>query len=168
MQLRALFSLLVLTGVGAAAEAVAPPVPREIAAWIETYAASQSSDGVAPSYYPAATRIAEGRLGREFAAAIVFTLEGAGGGNNYLQYLAVFWKRGQRYTFCCAQRVGGKGIRSVEHVALSGAGVRIGGNEYAPGKDPMCCPSKPYVADLAVQGTQLLELRVSDNPWRDP
>ena len=159
---RCLFLCLIAWGLGAAAEPSGPPVPKEVAAWIRTYASSQAAGGRAPTYYPGGTKIAQGRLGNKSTAAIVFTLEGVGGGNNYSQYLAVFWKRGAHYVYCCSRLVGGKGIRSVEQVALRGTSIRIGGKDYVPGADPMCCPSKPYTTDLAVENAQLVELRASN------
>jgi hypothetical protein len=153
---------LVMSVAGTAAEPSGAPVPQEVTAWIQSYASSQSSHGIAPTYYAGGTKIAEGRLSGKSAAAVVFTLEGAGGGNNYTQHLAVFWKRHTRYEYCCSRLVGGKGIRSVEQVSLRSESIHIAGNNYVAGADPMCCPSKPYTEDLAVQNSQLIELRASD------
>ena len=165
-----LFGLVSMTCAGAVAQPRADSVPPEVTSWIKGYATSlKSPEGTLPYYYPDATRLAKGALGSEPATAVVFTLEGFSGGNNYVQYLTVFWKRGGHYVYCCTQRVGGKGIRSVETVAFSGGKVQIGGKEYVSGTDPMCCPSKPYTEEFAEVNSQLAETaRTSNNHWRGP
>ena len=165
---RSLLLGLVVLNAGLAGEPSGSPVPKEVATWIQRYAVSQTSNGIAPTYYPGGTMMAEGRLGSQAAAVVVFTLEGAGGGNNYSQYLAVFWKHGNQYVYCCSRHVGGKGIRSVERVSLPGASIRLGGKDYVPGKDPMCCPSRAYSDDLAVRDAELVELGASDTGSRGP
>ena len=169
MNLCARFGVVVLSGVTAAAEPETTQIQKDLAAWVQTYAASQKSFQGSPSrYYPDATKTAEGQLNGEAAAAIVFTLEGIRAGNDYLQYLGLFWKRGVHYALCCSRQIGGKGIRSVEEVSFAGDTIRLSGKEYVPGTDPMCCPSKPYIAEIRVQDAQLVDVQASNNRWSGP
>jgi hypothetical protein len=169
MRLRTLFGLVTLICGSATAESVPSDIPAEMASWLKSYATSRRTfDGKTPDYFPDATRMAEGQLGTETAAALLFTLEGVRGGTDHLQYLSVFWKRGGHYVFCCSHRVGGKGIGDVETVAISGDTVRLSGKQYVPGTDAMCCPSRPYATDMAVVGSKLVDKRASNNRWRGP
>jgi hypothetical protein len=170
MKLGVLFSLVAMTSVSAAAQLKGDALPDEVGSWIRGYAVSlKSREGVVPSYYPGGTLMAEGILVESPAAAVVFTLEGFEGGNNYTQYVAVFWKRGGHYVYCCSQRGGGQGFRTVERVALSGGNVQLSGKENVPGTDPMCCPSKPFAAEMTVANSKLVEsARTSNNRWNGP
>lgn len=151
----ALFSLLVLMCATAVAQPKADSVPGEVASWIQAYATSlKSPEGVVPDYYPDGTRVTEGTIDGKPSAAAVFTLESFEGGNNYTQFLAVFWKQSDHYAFCCVSRVGGKGVASVGGVAFAGNHLLVSGNDYTP-DDPMSHPSKPYVQSIALIGTQL-------------
>src|ERR1700722_5603335 len=86
--------LIRLACAGALAQRVGGAIPDELSAWAQTYAASKmADDGRTVDYYADGTMVAEGRLGGEVAAALVFTLEGITTPNDYQQFLSVFWKR---------------------------------------------------------------------------
>ena len=86
-------------------------------------------------------------------AAVIFTIEGLEGGNNYTQFMAAFASLSQqaedhpqKMNLLDVMAIGGKGIRGIEFKKLRMK--RIKGNvvisvptlEYGP-KDAMCCPS---------------------------
>jgi hypothetical protein len=157
MRPRALISLISLLSGSAIAQSVAAQLPTEVASWLKSYAASRTTfDHKSPHFYADATEIVEGRLDAESATALVFTLEGVRGGNDYLQYLSVFWNRGGHHVFCCAERVGGKGIGDVAAITISEGAIHLSGKQFVPGSDAMCCPSRPYTRDLTVVGSKLV------------
>ena len=107
-------------------------------------------------------RIATDREGGAVAVAI-FTIEGFGGGNNYIQYMAVFASldaeaagRPPRMSLLDVMAVGGKGIRAVESGNIkirrskNDVVVTVPTKNYAP-SDAMCCPSIKSEAQFTIQ-----------------
>ena len=106
-------------------------------------------------------------------AVAVFTVEGFGGGNNHIQYMAVFASldaeaagRQPRMSLIDVMAVGGKGIRAVESGNIkigrskSDVVVAVPTKNYAP-SDAMCCPSIKSEAQFAFQpfaGSRLKEI----------
>jgi hypothetical protein len=132
-------------------------VPSDVEAWLKHHIASlKTIDGEPVPYYPQFNSYAEGHLNGRPAVAVVFTLEGIGGGVNWQRMLAVFWKRHGMNEFCCSRQVGGKGIRSADDIEFVAGKLRVRGNTYAP-SDGLCCPSKPYSTLIAVEKSQLVE-----------
>ena len=168
MKHRAFLGLVLMLCLSAIAQTVASGIPDEVTAWLKSYVASRTNFDGGPVPYPESPTLVEGELGTDGAAALVFTLGAIRGGTDHLQYLAVFWKRNGHYVFCCSRRVGGKGIGSVESVTFQGRAIRLSGNQFVPGTDAMCCPSKPYVRDIAIRGSKLVDARASNNRWRGP
>jgi hypothetical protein len=132
-------------------------VPGDVMTWLKDYAASQRTFDGKTTQYPDMPTIVEGQLNGAAAAALLFDFDNITGGGNSLQYLALFWKRGDHYVFCCSHRVGGTRMGAVKAVTFSGDKLHVSGNFYVPGKDAECCPSKPYVTDLAVAGSTLVD-----------
>jgi hypothetical protein len=164
MKLGALFCFSTLASAAALAQRSGEEIPGELTAWIKPYAATQTAaDGGAVSYYAAGTMLSEGQLGGKKTAAIVFTLEGIQTANGYQQFLSVFWQREGHYVFCCSRTVGGRGDRSVERIRISGESVRLGGKQYVPASDALCCPSKSYVQTIAVRGLKLVDAATQSN-----
>jgi hypothetical protein len=154
----ALWCFSTLLSAAALAQPSGEAIPGELTAWVKSYAATRkAADGGAVNYYEAGTLLAQGQLGGEKAAAIVFTLEGIQSPNGYQQFLGVFWQRGGHYAFCCSRRVGGKGDRSVERLRFLGGSVHLSGKQYVPASDALCCPSKSYAQTFAVRGSELVD-----------
>ncbi len=150
-------------------EPAAGTIPDDIASWLETYVASRETFNGGVVHYPQSVQFVEGDLGDQPAGLVLFSLEGIRGGTDYLSYLALFFKRQGKFVFCCLRRAGGKGTRSVDDFNFKDPGIRISGKEFVPGKDAMCCPSKPYSMDLVVASGQLVEKRrASNNRSRGP
>jgi hypothetical protein len=169
MKLCALLGLIAMFCGSAIAQPEAPAIPDEVTAWLKSYVASRTNFDGGPVPYPESPTLVEGQLGTGSAAALLFTLGAIRGGTDYLQYLAVFRKHSGHYVFCCSRRVGGKGIGSVESVTIQGSVIRLSGNQFVPGADAMCCPSKPYVRDMSVRGSKVVDAApASNNRWSGP
>ena len=72
---------------------------------------------------------------------VLYTLEGHRGTNQYVQYLAVFIKRGGRLLYVTHQAVGGKNRRAIDSLLIRDGKINLQTQEYLP-NDPSCCPSK--------------------------
>jgi hypothetical protein len=165
MEILATFRTLGLVSLAATSSLGAADIPADIDSWLKSYAASTSTADPKPAqYYADTTAIAEGAVGTEPATAILFTLEGIRGGNDYLQFMGLFWNRPDHHEFCCVARVGGKGIGNVDSLKIEGGLIRLSGLLFIKGVDAMCCPSKPYVTDMTVAESKLVVLsRTSNN-----
>jgi len=91
-------------------------------------------------------------------AAVLYTIEGQNGSNNYVQYLAVFLRRKGRLVYAARTPVGGKGRRSIELTALSDNMMFFDTTAYAD-RDPSCCPTIKGRTRYAVVGNKLTETR---------
>jgi hypothetical protein len=109
--------------------------------------------------YAEAREIAKGLIdgdGRE-DIAVVYTLEGFDGTNNWSRYVAVFRGTGRgRYAFVTMLAVGGKNYRNVELASVRNRQIRLKTEEHAPG-DPSCCPTRPGRLILRLIGNRLKE-----------
>jgi len=90
-------------------------------------------------------------------AAVLYTLEGQNGTNNYVQYLAVFVRVKGRPVPIAHALVGGKNYRAVEIKAIENGAILCNTLAYAP-KDPSCCPTIKRSTRYALQGNKLKEL----------
>lgn len=72
---------------------------------------------------------------------VLYTLEGQGGTNQYVQYLAVFINRKGRLLYVSHQVVGGKNLRSIDSVSIKDGKIKLQTLKYLP-TDASCCPSK--------------------------
>ena len=76
-------------------------------------------------------------------AAVLYTLEGIGGGNNYTQYLAVFLRDKDKGLLVPAAHatVGGKLYREARLQSITDGAILFNIVSYEE-KDAACCPSK--------------------------
>ena len=72
--------------------------------------------------------------------AVLYTLEGFGGTNLYLQYLAVFINDGHKSGYAAHRIVGGKNKRILEMKSIIKNRINFETQEYLP-NDASCCPS---------------------------
>lgn len=105
-------------------------------------------------------------------AVMMFTIEGAGCGNNYSFHMAVFHKQGNDYQLADHAPVGGKWRRDVDfdkvtfrdgQIYLSTLEYRTGG----PHPDPACCPSLKRKARFGVKEWKLVEIKRSEKQSAD-
>ena len=95
----------------------------------------------------------------EMDAVVLYTLEGFGGGNNYLQYLAVFLgSESGKLSYFKHILVGGKNSRSVKMVSADKGKILLETLEYLP-TDGSCCPSKKGKSQITLKGNILIETK---------
>ena len=88
---------------------------------------------------------------------VLYTLEGQGGSNQYLQYLAVFVNRKGRLAYLAHQVVGGKNRRSIEAVSIKDGKINLQTLEYLA-NDASCCPSKKGQMRFILSGGRLKKI----------
>ena len=71
---------------------------------------------------------------------VLYTIESQGGSNNYIQYLAVLSRSGNKLVPLANVAVGGKSRRSVELDGVEVGKVKLNTLTYGP-NDASCCPS---------------------------
>ncbi len=125
--------------------------------------------------YPDARKVISGDLNHDGIpdTAVLYTIEGQNGSNNYIQYLAVFLeskkvlattegapaiKQPVGLVFAARTAVGGKNRRDVELVSITNGLINLNTTEYGP-KDPSCCPTIKGTAKFELIGGQLKEIR---------
>jgi hypothetical protein len=87
---------------------------------------------------------------------VLYTIEGQGGSNLYVQYLAVFARRGGRLSALTRAQVGGKSVRSVELNSVERGTILLGTLGYGP-RDAQCCPSVKGRTRYILAGGRLRE-----------
>ena len=102
----------------------------------------------------------EGDLNHDGAAdvAVLYTIEGQGGSNNYIQYLAVFVRRKTGLVFAARTAVGGKNRRAIELTSIKNNAMFFETTAYGP-RDPSCCPTIKGHTKFVLTGKQLVENR---------
>ena len=92
--------------------------------------------------YEGARKFAAGDLNHDGVSdlAVLYTIEGVGGGNNYTQYLAVFVRLDGNLVPTTHTVVGGKGNRAVRLASIKDNMINLTTLGYGP-HDAMCCPS---------------------------
>ena len=105
-------------------------------------------------------KIVTGDLNRDGApdAAVLFTIEGQNGTNNYIQYLAVFLRKNGRLVFAAIQPVGGKNRRAIELTSIKDNVIFLDTTGYAK-RDPSCCPTIKGRTSYAIFLNRLTEMR---------
>ena len=88
---------------------------------------------------------------------MLYTLEGQGGSNQYLQYLAVFINRKGKLVYLTHQVVGGKNQRSIDSVSIKGGKINLQTLEYLS-TDASCCPSKKVQMTFILSGGRLKKI----------
>jgi hypothetical protein len=103
--------------------------------------------------------IVKGDLNHDGVAdtAVLFTLEGQFGTNNYVQHLAVFVRVKGRLVHAADTPVGGKYYRAIELTEIRDNIMLFKTTDYAE-SDPRCCPSIEGTTRYVLKGSGLKEL----------
>ena len=88
--------------------------------------------------------------------AVLYTIEGQNGSNNYIQFLAVFLRTKSGLVFAANAPVGGKNHRGAELVSIENSEVILDTLGYGP-KDPSCCPTVKGSTKYVLVGRKLNE-----------
>lgn len=89
--------------------------------------------------------------------AVLYTIEGQNGTNNYVQYLAVFLRVKGRLLQVTHTAVGGKSYRAVELQSIRNNVIVFKTLNYGA-NDAACCPSKERVARYVLVNRKLKQL----------
>jgi len=90
--------------------------------------------------------------------AVLYTIEGQGGSNNYIQYLAVFLRKNGKLVYAAHREVGGKNNRGMEITSIKDNAMLFDTTAYGP-RDPSCCPTVKGKTKYLLTGTRLVEKR---------
>jgi hypothetical protein len=90
--------------------------------------------------------------------AVLYTIEGQGGSNNYIQYLAVFVRKKTGLVFAARTPVGGKNRRGIELTSIKDNVMHFDTSGYTD-RDPSCCPSLKGTTTFKLAGNKLIEKR---------
>lgn len=117
---------------------------------------SQQAKRERATEYEEARSIVKGDLNADSAedAVVLYTIEGQGGSNQYIQYLAVFINRKEKLVYATHQIVGGKNRRSIDSVSIKDGKINLQTLEYLS-TDPSCCPSKKGQMKFIFSGGRL-------------
>jgi hypothetical protein len=128
------------------------------AAVIDEFISKQATQE-AGDEYEGARKVVTGDLNRDGVAdlAVLYTIEGQNGSNNYVQYLAVFTRNKGGLIPVTHTAVGGKSNRSVELKSIRNNVIFFKTLNYGP-KDASCCPSKKGVTRFVLVNGRLKEL----------
>src|SRR5689334_17874307 len=138
--------------------------------WWTTSAQQDNDDAVIDAYisrqagrergeeYREARKVVQGDLMRDGVpeTVVLYTIEGQGGGNLYVQYLAVFGQRDGKLSPLTHAEVGGKSVRSVELESVDKNSILLDTLRYGP-EDPQCCPSMKGATKYVLMGRTLRE-----------
>jgi hypothetical protein len=113
----------------------------DAAAVVNKFISSQVAE-LGGEEYGGARKIVAGDLNHDGVSdlAVLYTIEGAGGGNNYTQYLAVFVRLEGKLIPTAHAVVGGKGYRAAHLEGIGDNVIHLTTLNYGP-HDAMCCPS---------------------------
>jgi hypothetical protein len=89
---------------------------------------------------------------------VLYTIEGQGGSNLHIQYLAVFLRRNGKLSPLTHMDVGGKSTRGVELISVENNSILLDTLNYGP-KDASCCPSVKGKTSYVLSGGRLREQR---------
>lgn len=90
--------------------------------------------------------------------AVLYTIEGQNGSNNYIQYLAVFLRKNGNLVYAARQAVGGKNRREIEIKSIADNAMLFETTAYGP-RDPSCCPTIKGSTTFVLAGKRLVEKR---------
>src|SRR5438552_3699965 len=95
---------------------------------------SQQAKRERATEYEEARSIVKGDLNADSAedAVVLYTIEGQGGSNQYIQYLAVFINRKGKLAYATHQMVGRKNQRSIDSVSIKDGKIDLHTLEYLP------------------------------------
>lgn len=94
-------------------------------------------------------------------AAVMYTLEGGNGTNNYVRYLAVFVRDQGRLVPVAHAAVGAKNYRAIVMKTIENGVILCDTTGYGP-KDPSCCPTIKGSTRYVLEGDKLKELGRSE------
>jgi hypothetical protein len=127
------------------------------AAAIDSYIALQARRARGEEYREA-RKVAVGDLTHDGVpeTVVLYTIEGQGGSNLYIQYLAVFSRQKGKLSAVTRAEVGGKSARSVELRSVEDDAILLDTLGYGP-KDAQCCPSVKGATRYVLSGRVLRE-----------
>jgi hypothetical protein len=99
--------------------------------------------------------------------AVLYTIEGQNGSNNYIQYLAVFLQTKTALVYAAHREVGGKNFREVDLSSIDDGVINLGTTNYAD-KDPSCCPTIKGSTQFVLTGRNLKEKHSRTKPRQKP
>jgi hypothetical protein len=125
---------------------------------VDNFIASQATQENGEEYADA-RKMLTGDLNRDGAAdvAVLYTIEGQNGTNNYLQYLAVFIRTKVKLVPVAHTVVGGKLNRNVELQSIKNQVIRFKTLSYRA-SDPASTPSRKGTASFVLIKHKLKEL----------
>jgi hypothetical protein len=108
--------------------------------------------------YREARKIVTGDLTHDGApeTVVLYTIEGQGGSNLHIQYLAVFVRRNGKLSPLTHMDVGGKSTRGVELTSIENNSILLDTLNYGP-RDASCCPSVKGTTRYLLSGGRLRE-----------
>ena len=125
---------------------------------IERFISKQATKEGGEEYLDA-RKIIAGDLNRDGVAdlAVLYTIEGQGGTNNHIQYLAVFVRSKSGLVPIAHTVAGGKSNRDVELQSIKNNVIFFQTLKYGP-RDPSCCPSKKGTTRFVLSKGRLKEI----------
>ena len=110
--------------------------------------------------YREARKVVTGDLTRDGQpeTVVLYTIEGQGGSNLHIQYLAVFVRRKGKLSFLTRADVGGKSARAVELTSVENNSILLDTLNYGP-RDASCCPSVKGTTSYVLSAGRLREQR---------
>ena len=105
-------------------------------------------------------KVIAGDLNRDGVAdvAVLYTIEGQNGSNNYVQYVAVFLRKNGKLMFAARAAAGGKNRRAIEITSIKDNAMLFDTTAYGP-RDPSCCPTLKGHTKYVLAGKRLIEKR---------
>ncbi len=94
---------------------------------------------------------------KESDLVVLYTLESFGGNNNYIQYLAVFLRKGNSFRYTSHTVVGGR-CRNISLESITHSKINLNTKECRK-NDPPCCPTKPGKAHYVFSVGKLKEIK---------
>jgi hypothetical protein len=136
----------------------ASPKQNQDTAVIDEFISKQATQEGGEEYEDA-RKVMAGDLNRDGVPdlAVLYTIEGQGGTNNYVQYLAVFIRARGALAPVTHTVVGGKLNRDVELESIRKNVIFFKTRNYGP-KDAACCPRKKGATRFALVHRRLKEL----------
>jgi hypothetical protein len=138
-------------------DAVVSARQDEDAAAIDNYIARQARRERGEEYLEA-RKVVAGDLTHDGVpeTVVLYTIEGQGGTNLHIQYLAVFRRQKGKLLAVTHADVGGKSARSVELRSVEDNAILLDTLGYGP-NDAQCCPSVKGATRYVLSGMRLRE-----------